>query len=74
MYLDPAFGGMLIQLLVLVAAVAGGLVFSFRRKIRSLFSKGNKRKGPGEILSKNDQESNSDDGMIDMIEGSSKEE
>ena len=39
MYLDPGFGGMLVQVLVLIAAVGGGILFSVRKKIRSLFSK-----------------------------------
>jgi len=39
MYLDPNFGGMLIQVLVAIAAAGGIIMFSLRRKIRSLFSK-----------------------------------
>jgi len=39
MYLDPGFGGMLVQTIVLIAAVGGGIVFSLRKKIRGLFSK-----------------------------------
>ena len=39
MYLDPGFGGMLVQVIVMVAAVSGGLLFALRRKIRKLFSK-----------------------------------
>jgi len=39
MYLDPGFGGMLVQVLVVVAAVGGGVLFSIRKKIRGLFSK-----------------------------------
>ena len=42
MYLDPAFGGMLLQVVVALVAVGGGIVYSFRRKIKSLFSKGKK--------------------------------
>ena len=45
MYLDPGFGGMLLQIIVAIAAVAGILLFSIRRKIRNLFSK-NKESGP----------------------------
>jgi len=37
MYLDPGFGGMLVQVIVAITAVGGGLVFSFRKKIRQLF-------------------------------------
>jgi hypothetical protein len=39
MYLDPGFGGMLVQAIVAIAAVGGGLLFSFRKKIRKLFIK-----------------------------------
>ena len=39
MYLDPGFGGMLLQLIVAIAAVGGGLLFSFRKKIGGLFKK-----------------------------------
>ena len=38
MYLDPGFGGMLVQALVLIAAVGGAIVFSFRKKLGRLFS------------------------------------
>ena len=40
MYLDPGFGGMLLQLIVAIAAVGGGILFSFRKKIGGLFKKG----------------------------------
>ena len=39
MYLDPGFGGMLLQLIVAIAAVGGGILFSFRKKIAGLFKK-----------------------------------
>ena len=39
MYLDPGFGGMLVQVIIVIAAVGGGLLFSFRRRLRNLFSK-----------------------------------
>ena len=39
MYLDPGFGGMLLQLIVATAAVGGGILFSFRKKIAGLFKK-----------------------------------
>jgi len=40
MYLDPGFGGMLLQVILGIVAVGGGILYSLRRKIRSLFSKG----------------------------------
>ena len=39
MYLDPAFGGMLLQVIIAVVAVGGGLIYSFRRKIKAFFTK-----------------------------------
>jgi hypothetical protein len=42
MYIDPAFGGMLLQVIIAIAAVSGAVIFSFRRKISALFKKKNK--------------------------------
>ncbi|MCL2559335.1 MAG: hypothetical protein FWE07_02505 [Turicibacter sp.] len=39
MYLDPAFAGMLLQILLALVVVGGVALFSMRRKIRELFSK-----------------------------------
>ena len=39
MYLDPAFAGMLLQILLALVVVGGVVLFSVRRKIRGLFSK-----------------------------------
>jgi hypothetical protein len=39
MYIDPAFGGMLLHVIIGIAAVAGAVLFSLRRKIRALFKK-----------------------------------
>ena len=39
MYLDPAFGGMLLQVIIAIVAVGGGIIYSFRRNIKALFSK-----------------------------------
>ena len=39
MYIDPAFGGMLLQVILGIIAVGGALIYTLRRKIRSLFSK-----------------------------------
>ena len=43
MYIDPAFGGMLLQILIAVAAVGGAVVFSVRRKIRASLKKDSKK-------------------------------
>ena len=39
MYLDPAFAGMLLQILLALVVVGGVILFSARRKLRGLFSK-----------------------------------
>ena len=61
MYLNPAFGGLLLQALVAIAAVAGGVVFSLRKKIRSFF----KKDGDEDVASGDITETDSDE--IDMI-------
>jgi len=38
MYLDPGFGGMLIQIIVALVAAGGVAVFALRKKISALFS------------------------------------
>jgi len=39
MYLDPAFGGMILQVILALVVVGGAMVFVMRRKIRALFTK-----------------------------------
>jgi hypothetical protein len=39
MYLDPSFGGMLLQIIVAVIAGGGAVAFGMRRKIKALFKK-----------------------------------
>jgi len=39
MYLDPSFGGMLLQVLVAIAASIGVIIFGMRKKIKALFNK-----------------------------------
>jgi len=71
MYLEPGFGGMLLQILVAIAAAGGVMVFSLRRKIAALFSK-NKSKGfpvgdnAGDTTGKAD--------VIDMLESGNEDE
>ena len=54
MYLDPAFGGMLLQIIIPIIAVGGGIIYSFRRKIKSLFSKGKKDGSKASIIVQDD--------------------
>ena len=64
MYLDPAFAGMLLQILLALVVVGGAIAFSMRRKIRSLFQK-NKAdiyKNQAAVSS-----NTSNDGVVDTI-------
>ena len=65
-YLDPGFGGMLLQVILAVVAVSGGILYSLRRKIRSLFSKKKEHSNAldAPVLSDHDKDANA----IDMIE------
>jgi len=46
MYLDPGFGGMLLQAIVVIAAVGGAILFSIRKRITSLFSRNKTNTSP----------------------------
>ena len=63
MYLDPGFGGMLLQAIVAIAAVGSGIVYSFRKKIRGFFKKddGKPKKAARKV-------SESGDDAIDLLE------
>ena len=39
MYLDPGFGGMLVQIIVALVAAGGAMAFAMRKKIKSWFGK-----------------------------------
>jgi hypothetical protein len=39
MYLDPSFGGMLVQIIVALIAGGGAVLFGFRRQIAKFFKK-----------------------------------
>jgi hypothetical protein len=65
MYLDPGFGGMLVQVIVLIVAVGGGIIFSLRKKIKALFSK---NKPNSTIINNESSKWNSDsDDAIDVL-------
>ena len=64
MYLDPGFGGMLLQLIVAIAAVGGGIMFSFRKKIGGLFKKDNDK----QVKAMSDVSETEDD-AIDVLDG-----
>ena len=74
MYIDPGFGGMLIQVLLAIVAAGGVLLFSIRRKLRTLFSKkkGNDTSGvapdiDGAKADMSPTEESDDDDAIDML-------
>ena len=70
MYLDPGFGGMLVQVLVAIIAAGGIILFSLRRKIRALFSKKKVTSNAGgpDAAAVNDVAAESDaNDVIDML-------
>ncbi|MDR0221109.1 MAG: hypothetical protein LBI54_06885 [Lachnospiraceae bacterium] len=64
MYLDPGFGGMLIQVIVALVAVGGAVVFSVRKKISALFTKDKKDATASETAPSS---ALADDDAIDML-------
>ena len=67
MYLDPGFGGMLVQVVVAITAVGGGVAFSFRKKIRAFFSKGNAK-----VLPANVPGQSTPDDAVDVLDNETK--
>ena len=65
MYIDPGFGGMLIQIVVTVIAAGGAIAFSMRKKIRALFSKN--KSGSSEIVASAAKKADDNDGIVDML-------
>jgi len=70
MYLDPSFGGMLLQVLVAVAAGGGAIIFGMRKKIKAFFKRNKKN-----TANVNQQSSaNSEEGIIDMLADENKKQ
>ena len=44
MYLDPSFAGMLLQILLALVVVSGAIIFSMKRKARSIVTKNSYKK------------------------------
>ena len=65
MYLDPGFGGMLLQVLLAIIVAGGAILFSLRRKIRASFSKKNKGSDPVAGVARNTGETDGD--MVDTL-------
>jgi hypothetical protein len=69
MYLDPGFGGMLLQVILAIVAAGGAILFSFRKKIKKLFSKNKDNNIPVKSNTSNLNETNSsDDDVVDVLE------
>lgn len=62
MYLDPSFGGMLLQVLVAVAAGGGVIIFGMRRKIKALF-----RKNTTAVNDNRKSAADNEEGIVDML-------
>ena len=66
MYLDPGFGGMLIQIIVAVVAASGAIIFSMRKKIRKSFSKKKEENDTAENRAVGNADNHEDD-VVDML-------
>lgn len=66
MYLDPGFAGMLVQVLVAIAAMGGAILFSLRKKIKGLFKKDDSSDATGSINSISMTANNND--VIDALD------
>ena len=64
MYLDPAFGGMFLQVILALIVVGGAMIFVMRRKVRELFTK-NKDDIYNEQPTMNSGAS--EDGVVDVL-------
>ena len=64
MYLDPGFGGMLLQVIVAIAAAGGAALFALRKKLRTVFSKNKNNEGLKPASKPNNY---SEDGVIDVL-------
>jgi hypothetical protein len=64
MYLDPSFGGMLLQVIVAIAAGGGVIIFGMRKKIKALFKK-NKNNTAANVNSQTQTDDGED--IVDML-------
>jgi len=71
MYLDPGFGGMLLQVIVVIAAMGGAILFSLRKKIKRFFTK-NKDTNNDITTNATTQLTPNDSDIIDALEDDSK--
>ena len=64
MYLDPAFGGMILQIILALVVVGGTMIFAMRRRIRGWFTKKQDDIYQNQPTISNDA---SDDGVVDTL-------
>jgi hypothetical protein len=74
MYLDPGFGGMLIQIIVALIAAGGAIAFGMRRKIKVLFSKNKNKNTPPESSDAVKADVTDDADIVDMLSGEKDDE
>ena len=64
MYIDPAFGGMLLQVVLGIVAVGGAIVYSIRRRAKRLLGKDK----PDEQMNTVNFSSGGTNEMVDTLE------
>jgi len=72
MYLDPGFGGMLMQAIIALVAVGGATLYAVRRKIKDFFT-GAKNKEAKRSISTEKLDDNNED-VIDALADDMKED
>ena len=63
MYIDPAFGGMLLQVVLGIVAVGGAIIYSIKRRAKKMLGKDN----PGEQMNTVDFNSSGSNEMVDTL-------
>ena len=63
MYIDPAFGGMLLQVLLGIVAVGGAIIYSVKRRAKKMLGKDN----PDEQMNTVDFRSDGANEMVDTL-------
>ena len=63
MYIDPAFGGMLLQVLLGIVAVGGAIVYSIKRRAKKLLGKDS----PGELMKSVDFTIGDENEIVDTL-------
>ena len=67
MYIDPAFGGMLLQVVLGIVAVGGAIIYSIKRRAKRLLGKEN----PDEQLNTVEFNASGENEMVDTLAGES---